>query len=73
MRREEEAVAEVQRRKNPDRIGRERLGAGNLNRKGMRTPTVMSTPLLQVALDLLDLPRALAIAEEAVAGGADWI
>ena len=39
----------------------------------MRTPTVMSTPLLQVALDLLDLPRALAIAEEAVAGGADWI
>ena len=33
----------------------------------------MSTPVLQVALDLLELPRALAIAEEAVAGGADWI
>ena len=33
----------------------------------------MSTPVLQVALDLLELPRALAIAEEAVAGGADWL
>ncbi|HOV67240.1 MAG TPA: orotidine 5'-phosphate decarboxylase [Methanoregulaceae archaeon] len=33
----------------------------------------MSTPVLQVALDLLELPRALAIAAEAVAGGADWI
>ncbi len=33
----------------------------------------MSTPVLQVALDLLELPRALAIAGEAVAGGADWI
>ncbi len=33
----------------------------------------MSTPVLQVALDLLELPRALAIADEAVAGGADWL
>lgn len=33
----------------------------------------MSTPVLQVALDLLELPRALVIAAEAVAGGADWI
>ena len=33
----------------------------------------MSTPVLQVALDLLELPRALAIAAEAVAGGADWV
>lgn len=33
----------------------------------------MGTPVLQVALDLLELPRALAIADEAVEGGADWI
>ena len=39
----------------------------------MRIPTVMSTPVLQVALDLLELTRALAIAEEAVEGGADWL
>ncbi|MFA6804626.1 MAG: 3-hexulose-6-phosphate synthase [Candidatus Methanomethylophilaceae archaeon] len=30
-------------------------------------------PVLQVALDLMQLNRALAIAEEAVAGGADWV
>jgi 3-hexulose-6-phosphate synthase/6-phospho-3-hexuloisomerase len=30
-------------------------------------------PLLQVALDLLELKRAIEIAREAVAGGADWI
>src|SRR3990170_2918743 len=29
--------------------------------------------ILQVALDFLDLPRALKVAEEAVAGGADWL
>ena len=28
---------------------------------------------LQVALDFVDLPRALLIAREAVAGGADWV
>lgn len=33
----------------------------------------MREPVLQVALDLLELRRALRIAEEAVAGGADWI
>jgi 3-hexulose-6-phosphate synthase/6-phospho-3-hexuloisomerase len=33
----------------------------------------MKRPVLQVALDLLDLPRALQIASEAVQGGADWI
>jgi 3-hexulose-6-phosphate synthase / 6-phospho-3-hexuloisomerase len=33
----------------------------------------MKKPVLQVALDLLELNRALVIAEEAVAGGADWI
>ncbi len=30
-------------------------------------------PLLQIALDFLDLPRALAVAEESVKGGADWL
>ena len=30
-------------------------------------------PILQVALDLMQLNRAVAIAHEAVAGGADWI
>jgi 3-hexulose-6-phosphate synthase / 6-phospho-3-hexuloisomerase len=29
--------------------------------------------LLQVALDFVDLPRALTVAAEAVAGGADWV
>jgi len=30
-------------------------------------------PILQVALDFVDMERALRVAEEAVAGGADWI
>jgi 3-hexulose-6-phosphate synthase/6-phospho-3-hexuloisomerase len=30
-------------------------------------------PVLQVALDFVDLPRALKVAEEAVLGGADWL
>jgi len=30
-------------------------------------------PILQVALDFLDLERAIQVAEEAVAGGVDWI
>lgn len=30
-------------------------------------------PLLQLALDFVDLPRALQVAEESVAGGADWL
>jgi 3-hexulose-6-phosphate synthase/6-phospho-3-hexuloisomerase len=30
-------------------------------------------PVLQLALDFVDLPRALRVAEEAVAGGADWL
>lgn len=33
----------------------------------------MSEPILQVALDFLELDRALGVAEEAVAGGARWI
>jgi 3-hexulose-6-phosphate synthase / 6-phospho-3-hexuloisomerase len=30
-------------------------------------------PILQLALDFVDLPRALRVAEEAVEGGADWL
>jgi len=30
-------------------------------------------PVLQLALDFVDLPRALRVAEEAVAGGIDWL
>ncbi|MHB1325109.1 MAG: 3-hexulose-6-phosphate synthase [Thermoleophilia bacterium] len=30
-------------------------------------------PILQIALDFLDLPRALAVAEEALRGGVDWV
>ena len=33
----------------------------------------MKKAILQVALDLLELERALQIALEAVTGGADWI
>ncbi|RXA19747.1 bifunctional hexulose-6-phosphate synthase/ribonuclease regulator [Methanosarcina sp. MSH10X1] len=31
------------------------------------------TPIIQVALDLLELDRSVEIAKEAIAGGADWI
>jgi 3-hexulose-6-phosphate synthase/6-phospho-3-hexuloisomerase len=30
-------------------------------------------PILQIALDFLDLPRALVVADEALKGGVDWI
>ncbi len=33
----------------------------------------MNPPILQVALDLVETDRALRIAQEAVAGGADWL
>jgi 3-hexulose-6-phosphate synthase / 6-phospho-3-hexuloisomerase len=33
----------------------------------------LKEPVLQVALDFLDLERAIQVAEEAVAGGVDWI
>lgn len=33
----------------------------------------MTTPTLQVALDLLEIDRAVEIAEEAIRGGANWI
>src|SRR5512136_11323 len=34
---------------------------------------IRAGPILQVALDLLELDRAIAIAREAVRGGADWV
>ena len=33
----------------------------------------MGPPILQVALDLVETDRAVQIADEAVAGGADWL
>ncbi len=33
----------------------------------------MEKAVLQVALDILELKRALQIAEESIEGGADWI
>ena len=33
----------------------------------------MNRPILQVALDLLELKRAVEIAGEAIEGGADWL
>jgi 3-hexulose-6-phosphate synthase / 6-phospho-3-hexuloisomerase len=33
----------------------------------------MPKPIIQVALDFDELPRALKLAEEAIAGGADWL
>ena len=33
----------------------------------------MMKPVLQVALDLLNADRAVAIAQDAVKGGADWL
>jgi 3-hexulose-6-phosphate synthase/6-phospho-3-hexuloisomerase len=35
--------------------------------------TPSERPILQVALDFVDLPRAVSVAREAVTGGADWI
>jgi len=43
-----------------------------LNLRHIRS-LVMNHGILQVALDLLDLDRAVKIAQEAVEGGADWI
>ncbi len=43
----------------------------------MKTPDlinfIMDKPILQVALDLVEMKRAIEIAEEAIKGGADWI
>ena len=47
-------------------------GAGGTRRDGGPGKR-RTTPTLQVALDLLELDRAIAIAREAVRGGADWV
>ncbi len=48
--------------------------AGAANAAGAGAPKALGEGvLLQVALDFVDLPRALAVAAEAVAGGADWV
>ncbi|MBI4362292.1 MAG: orotidine 5'-phosphate decarboxylase [Euryarchaeota archaeon] len=36
-------------------------------------PPPREKPILQVALDVLELPRALQIARESIAGGVDWL
>jgi 3-hexulose-6-phosphate synthase / 6-phospho-3-hexuloisomerase len=38
-----------------------------------RSVSHMSPPILQVALDLVETDRALRIAQDAIAGGADWL
>jgi 3-hexulose-6-phosphate synthase/6-phospho-3-hexuloisomerase len=47
-------------------------GAGEIRRSG-GSGSGKGRPTLQVALDLLELDRAIAIAREAVHGGADWV
>jgi 3-hexulose-6-phosphate synthase/6-phospho-3-hexuloisomerase len=39
----------------------------------IRGELTMPNPVIQVALDFDELPRALRLADEAVAGGADWL
>jgi 3-hexulose-6-phosphate synthase/6-phospho-3-hexuloisomerase len=43
--------------------------AGAITRRAV--PAIRT--VIQVALDFVDLPRAIAVAKEAVAGGADWV
>jgi len=47
-------------------------GSGN-SYLSQKEQLCMDTPILQVALDILELNRAVQIAREAVDGGADWI
>jgi 3-hexulose-6-phosphate synthase/6-phospho-3-hexuloisomerase len=47
-------------------------GAGGTRRNGGPVKG-KNTPILQVALDLLEPDRAMAIAREAIRGGADWV
>ncbi|HVN65209.1 MAG TPA: bifunctional hexulose-6-phosphate synthase/ribonuclease regulator [Methanomicrobiales archaeon] len=46
-------------------------GARGIRRRGAKG--IQAGPVLQVALDLLEPDRAVAIAREAVLGGADWV
>jgi len=48
-------------------------GAGDGAGAGGRAGGGRGRPIVQVALDFVDLPRALQVAREAVAGGVDWV
>jgi len=48
------------------------MSAGK-DRAGARAKADKPKVILQVALDFVDLPRALQVAKEAVAGGVDWV
>ncbi|MDD1667576.1 MAG: orotidine 5'-phosphate decarboxylase, partial [Methanomicrobiales archaeon] len=47
--------------------------AGRRGRQGQAAEGIPGRPVLQVALDLLELDRAVVIAREAISGGADWV
>jgi 3-hexulose-6-phosphate synthase/6-phospho-3-hexuloisomerase len=51
--------------------GRQAHGAEGIRARGAKG--IRARPILQVALDLLEPDRAVAIAREAVLGGADWV
>lgn len=60
----------------PWKRGRDRgrqVGTRHIIMPSLLTSVIMKRPVLQLALDLLDLSRALPIAREAVRGGVDWI
>jgi 3-hexulose-6-phosphate synthase/6-phospho-3-hexuloisomerase len=48
------------------------MSAGK-DRAGARSKADKPKVILQVALDFVDLPRAVLVAKEAVAGGVDWV
>jgi 3-hexulose-6-phosphate synthase/6-phospho-3-hexuloisomerase len=52
---------------------RQRQAAKGIRSRPEGTEGVRAKPILQVALDLLELDRAVTIAREAVRGGADWV
>jgi 3-hexulose-6-phosphate synthase/6-phospho-3-hexuloisomerase len=62
--------AGIQRRQGAEGKGG-RHGAQGIRARGAQG--IRAGPILQVALDLLELDRAVAIAREAVHGGADWV
>jgi 3-hexulose-6-phosphate synthase/6-phospho-3-hexuloisomerase len=57
----------------PGAGGRKRRRGAEGIRAGRGAEGIRAGPILQVALDLLELERALVIAREAVLGGADWV
>jgi 3-hexulose-6-phosphate synthase/6-phospho-3-hexuloisomerase len=59
------------------RCRRLRAAGGNIKKGTVMSKTIRGVdgpfPILQVALDFIEIERALRLAHEAVAGGADWI